>query len=121
MHTTSSTLVRLHVLFFYRPSSGQYFPVEGTNAAHYTLWDPILLYRVCVKTITEVFKVQNTAEQGVVYLKHYVGVYCQLQRYFHYKNCVAWYINIQVMSSSKTCSILIHHIIDTTFIMKVPS
>ena len=25
-----------------RPSSSQYFPVEGTNGAQYTLWDPIL-------------------------------------------------------------------------------
>jgi hypothetical protein len=26
-----------------RPSSGQYFPVEVTIGAHYTLWDPKLL------------------------------------------------------------------------------
>jgi len=30
------------------------------------------------KKITKVFKVQNTVEQGVVYLKHFVGVYCRV-------------------------------------------
>ena len=41
-HTIISTLVWLHVPVFSRPSSGQYFAVEGTVGAHYTLWDPIL-------------------------------------------------------------------------------
>jgi len=36
-------LMWLHVSVFSRPSSGQYFPVEGTVGAHYTLWDPMPL------------------------------------------------------------------------------
>ena len=42
LHTIISTLVWLHVSVFSRPSSVQYFPIEGTISAHYTLWDPIL-------------------------------------------------------------------------------
>jgi hypothetical protein len=41
-HTIFTTLIWLHVSVFSRPSSGQYFPVEGTIDAHYTLWDPML-------------------------------------------------------------------------------
>jgi hypothetical protein len=33
----------LHVSVFSRPSSGQYFPAEGTVGAHHTLWDPMPL------------------------------------------------------------------------------
>jgi len=40
--TITSTLVRLHVSVFSRPSSGQNFSVECTIGAHCTLWDPIL-------------------------------------------------------------------------------
>jgi hypothetical protein len=40
-HTIVSTLIWLNVSVFSRPSGGQYFPVEGTIGAHYTLWDPI--------------------------------------------------------------------------------
>ena len=35
-------LIQLQVSVFSRQTSGQYFPVEGTFGAHYTLWDPIL-------------------------------------------------------------------------------
>ena len=95
----------LHVAVFSGPSSGQYFPVEGTIGAHYTLWDP-MLFRMCVKTITNVsFLSIDTAEQAVVYLKHYFCVYCQLWRYFHCKNMSnVWCSNIQITSSSKTRS-----------------
>ena len=34
-----------------RPSSGQYFRVEGTIRAHCTVWDVHTVYRVCVKKI----------------------------------------------------------------------
>jgi len=37
-----------------------------------------------------------------MYLKHYVGVYCQLRRHFLYKiTLIIWYINKQVTSSFK--------------------
>jgi len=61
--------------------------------------------RMCVKTIRyKRFLNLKNAEQDVVYPKHYVDVYYQLRRYFHYKSCVN-YIDIQVMSSSKTRSL----------------
>ena len=46
-HTIISTLVWLHVLFLSRPSSGQYFPAEGTFGVHYTVWD-LILFTGCV-------------------------------------------------------------------------
>jgi hypothetical protein len=42
-HSTITTLVWLHVSVFSRPSSDQYFPVEGTIDARCILWDPILI------------------------------------------------------------------------------
>ena len=41
-HTIIIISVWLHVSVFSRPSSGQYFPVEGTFGAPYTLWDRIM-------------------------------------------------------------------------------
>jgi len=55
---------------------------------------------VCVKTI---IKVQNIVEQDIVYLKHYVGVSISYEGTLIIKiMSIMWYINIQVLSSSKT-------------------
>jgi len=37
-----STLVWLQISVSSKPSSDQYFPVEGTIGVHYTFWDPIM-------------------------------------------------------------------------------
>jgi len=37
-----SAVVWLRFYVSSRPSSDQYFPVEGTNGVHYALWDSIL-------------------------------------------------------------------------------
>jgi len=41
-HTIISTLVWLQVSAFSRPSSGQYYPIEGKHVVCYRIWDPIL-------------------------------------------------------------------------------
>jgi hypothetical protein len=69
--------VWLHVSAFSRPSSGQYFPVEGKSVStiHYGI--PYCIQGVR-KTIEKIIKFKIFVEHDVVYLKHYAGVNYQL-------------------------------------------